>query len=61
MRSIERKRVNVRVINASWGSTSLFESARRRIRAAVEQGFFSSRLAGNNGTTTIDLRLPVEL
>ena len=50
--AIDRKRngVNVRVINASWGSTSYSKALEDAIRAAGEEGILFVAAAGNNGT-----------
>lgn len=50
--AIERKKagVNVRVINASWGSTLYSKALEDAIRAAGEQGILFIAAAGNNGT-----------
>lgn len=50
--TIDRKKngVNVRVINASWGSTSYSKALEDAIRAAGEQGILFVAAAGNNGT-----------
>ncbi|MEO8041302.1 MAG: S8 family serine peptidase [Acidobacteriota bacterium] len=50
--AIDRKQhgVNVRVINASWGSTSYSRALEDAIRAAGEQGILFVAAAGNNGT-----------
>jgi thermitase len=50
--TIDRKKngVNVRVINASWGSTSKSKALEDAIRAAGEQGILFVAAAGNNGT-----------
>jgi subtilisin family serine protease len=50
--AIDRKQngVNVRVINASWGSTSYSKALEDAIRAAGEQGILFVAAAGNNGT-----------
>lgn len=50
--AIDRKKngVNVRVINASWGSTMNSKALEDAIRAAGEQGILFVAAAGNNGT-----------
>ncbi len=50
--AIDRKKkgVNVRVINASWGSTQYSRALEDAIRAAGEQGILFVAAAGNNGT-----------
>lgn len=50
--TIDRKKngVNVRVINASWGSTQKSKALEDAIRAAGEQGILFVAAAGNNGT-----------
>ncbi len=50
--AIDRKQhgVNVRVINASWGSTMYSKALEDVIRAAGEQGILFVAAAGNNGT-----------
>lgn len=50
--AIDRKQkgVNVRVINASWGSTQYSRALEDAIRAAGEQGILFVAAAGNNGT-----------
>ena len=50
--AIDRKQkgVNVRVINASWGSTSYSRALEDAIRAAGEQGILFVAAAGNNST-----------
>ncbi|MFL6467650.1 MAG: S8 family peptidase [Pyrinomonadaceae bacterium] len=50
--AIDRKSkgVNVRVINASWGSTSRSKALEDTIRAAGEAGILFVAAAGNNGT-----------
>jgi thermitase len=50
--AIDRKKagVNVRVINASWGSTLYSKALEDAIRAAGEQGILFVAAAGNNGT-----------
>ena len=50
--AIDRKQkgVNVRVINASWGSTQYSKALEDAIRAAGEQGILFVAAAGNNGT-----------
>ena len=50
--AIDRKRngVNVRVINASWGSTSKSKALEDVIRAAGEQGILFVAAAGNSST-----------
>jgi subtilisin family serine protease len=49
--AIQRKRdgVNVRVINASWGSTAYSKALEDAIRAAGEQGILFVAAAGNDG------------
>ena len=49
--AIDRKQhgVNVRVINASWGSTQYSRALEDAIRAAGEQGILFVAAAGNNG------------
>ncbi|MDQ3041861.1 MAG: S8 family serine peptidase [Acidobacteriota bacterium] len=51
--AIDRKRngVNVRVINASWGSTMYSKALEDAIRAAGEEGILFVAAAGNNGTS----------
>lgn len=51
--AIDRKRngVNVRVINASWGSTMYSKALEDTIRAAGEEGILFVAAAGNNGTS----------
>ena len=51
--AIDRKQkgVNVRVINASWGSTSKSKALEDAIRAAGEAGILFVAAAGNNGTS----------
>ncbi len=51
--AIDRKRngVNVRVINASWGSTAYSKALEDAIRAAGEEGILFVAAAGNNGTS----------
>ena len=51
--AIDRKRngVNVRVINASWGSTLYSKALEDAIRAAGEEGILFVAAAGNNGTS----------
>lgn len=50
--AIDRKQkgVNVRVINASWGSTQYSKALEDAIRAAGEQGILFVAAAGNSGT-----------
>ena len=50
--AIDRKKagVNVRVINASWGSTMYSKALEDAIRAAGEQGILFVAAAGNNST-----------
>ncbi len=50
--AIDRKKagVNIRVINASWGSTQNSKALEDAIRAAGEQGILFVAAAGNNGT-----------
>ena len=50
--AIDRKKagVNVRVINASWGSTIYSKALEDAIRAAGEQGILFVAAAGNNST-----------
>jgi subtilisin family serine protease len=50
--AIDRKKkgVNLRVINASWGSTQYSRALEDAIRAAGEQGILFVAAAGNNGT-----------
>ncbi len=50
--AIDRKQhgVNIRVINASWGSTANSKALEDVIRAAGEQGILFVAAAGNNGT-----------
>jgi subtilisin family serine protease len=50
--AIDRKQkgVNVRVINASWGSTQYSRALEDAIRAAGEQGILFVAAAGNNST-----------
>lgn len=50
--AIDRKKagVNVRVINASWGSTLYSKALEDAIRAAGEQGILFVAAAGNNST-----------
>ena len=50
--AIDRKQhgVNVRVINASWGSTSRSKALEDAIRAAGEQGILFVAAAGNDGS-----------
>jgi subtilisin family serine protease len=50
--AIDRKRagVNVRVINASWGSTMYSKALEDTIRAAGEEGILFVAAAGNNST-----------
>ncbi|MCY7345768.1 MAG: S8 family serine peptidase [Pyrinomonadaceae bacterium] len=51
--AIDRKRngVNVRVINASWGSTLYSKALEDAIRAAGEEGILFVAAAGNNGSS----------
>ena len=51
--AIDRKQkgVNVRVINASWGSTQYSKALEDAIRAAGEAGILFVAAAGNNGTS----------
>ena len=51
--AIDRKRngVNVRIINASWGSTAYSKALEDAIRAAGEEGILFVAAAGNNGTS----------
>ncbi|HLM59706.1 MAG TPA: S8 family serine peptidase [Pyrinomonadaceae bacterium] len=51
--AIDRKRngVNVRVINASWGSTMRSKALEDAIRAAGEEGILFVAAAGNNGSS----------
>ncbi len=51
--AIDRKQkgVNVRVINASWGSTMYSKALEDAIRAAGEAGILFVAAAGNNGTS----------
>jgi len=51
--AIDRKQagVNVRVINASWGSTLYSKALEDAIRAAGEAGILFVAAAGNNGTS----------
>jgi subtilisin family serine protease len=51
--AIERKRagVNVRVINASWGSTVASKALEDAIRAANEEGILFVAAAGNDGSS----------
>jgi subtilisin family serine protease len=51
--AIQRKRdgVNIRVINASWGSTAYSKALEDTIRAAGEQGILFVAAAGNDGTS----------
>jgi subtilisin family serine protease len=51
--AIDRKRngVNVRVINASWGSTMYSKALEDVIRAAGEEGILFVAAAGNNGSS----------
>lgn len=51
--AIERKRagVNVRVINASWGSTARSQALEDVIRAANEEGILFVAAAGNDGSS----------
>ncbi len=50
--AVDRKRagVNVRVINASWGSTMYSKALEDAIRAAGEEGILFVAAAGNNST-----------
>ena len=50
--AIDRKKhgVNIRVINASWGSTQYSRALEDAIRAAGEEGILFVAAAGNNGT-----------
>ncbi|MDH3492228.1 MAG: S8 family serine peptidase [Acidobacteriota bacterium] len=50
--AIDRKKagVNIRVINASWGSTMYSKALEDAIRAAGEQGILFVAAAGNNST-----------
>ena len=50
--AIDRKKagVNLRVINASWGSTSYSKALEDTIRAAGDAGILFVAAAGNNGT-----------
>lgn len=50
--AIDRKRagVNVRIINASWGSTMYSKALEDTIRAAGEEGILFVAAAGNNST-----------
>lgn len=50
--AVDRKKagVNVRVINASWGSTQYSKALEDSIRAAGEAGILFVAAAGNNGT-----------
>ncbi|NNE98626.1 MAG: S8 family serine peptidase [Pyrinomonadaceae bacterium] len=50
--AVDRKKagVNVRVINASWGSTQYSKALEDAIRAAGEAGILFVAAAGNNGT-----------
>ena len=50
---IERKRagVNVRVINASWGSTTYSKALEDAIRAAGDEGILFVAAAGNDGSS----------
>ncbi len=50
--AVDRKKagVNVRVINASWGSTMYSKALEDAIRAAGEQGILFVAAAGNNST-----------
>ncbi len=50
--AVDRKKagVNVRVINASWGSTQYSKALEDAIRAAGEQGILFIAAAGNNST-----------
>lgn len=50
--AIDRKKagVNIRVINASWGSTQYSKALEDAIRAAGEQGILFVAAAGNNST-----------
>ena len=51
--AIDRKRhgVNLRVINASWGSTAYSKALEDAIRAAGEEGILFIAAAGNDGTS----------
>jgi subtilisin family serine protease len=51
--AIERKRagVNVRVINASWGSTTYSKALEDAIRAAGDEGILFVAAAGNDGSS----------
>lgn len=51
--AIDRKRngVNVRIINASWGSTVYSKALEDVIRAAGEEGILFVAAAGNNGSS----------
>ncbi|HXG84472.1 MAG TPA: S8 family serine peptidase [Pyrinomonadaceae bacterium] len=51
--AIDRKRngVNVKVINASWGSTGYSKALEDVVRAAGEEGILFVAAAGNNGTS----------
>ncbi|MDQ3322179.1 MAG: S8 family serine peptidase [Acidobacteriota bacterium] len=51
--AIDRKRngVNIKVINASWGSTGYSRALEDVIRAAGEEGILFVAAAGNNGTS----------
>jgi thermitase len=51
--AVERKKdgVNVRVISASWGSTSYSKALEDAIRAAGEQGILFVAAAGNDGSS----------
>jgi subtilisin family serine protease len=51
--AIERKRagVNIRVINASWGSTAFSRALQDVIAAANEEGILFIAAAGNNGSS----------
>ncbi|MGI8787691.1 MAG: S8 family serine peptidase [Pyrinomonadaceae bacterium] len=51
--AIDRKRagVNIRVINASWGSTLYSKALEDTIRAAGEEGILFVAAAGNNGSS----------
>ncbi len=51
--AIDRKQkgVNIRVINASWGSTQYSKALEDTIRAAGEAGILFVAAAGNNGTS----------
>ena len=55
--AIDRKEngVNVRVINASWGSTSKSKALEDTIRAAGDAGILFVAAAGNNGRTMISV------